>query len=398
MIRRCIGLSAALAWAAPLRAETVTLPAAASIVGGAPFFSDVRAFNTSYTNDLTVQARYRCFIPSPCNPTTQSVQFTLTPRESRAFNNIVVSLFNAPNTAGGIEFEFTGDSDQLVVRSRLYSTEPEPTVGMFIPALKASEAHPTTVLTSIRNGGPNAGFRTNVGVFNREDSSVSVTFTIFDGGAQVGNPVTRSIAAHSGAQVSGIFNAAGQAGHATENAFVVVSASHEVFSYAAVIDNNTTDPIFVVGAEDLPQQPITPSGPTMTPTQQAPTPTRTATPPGPMRTVFVGQRGLNFTDEISSGNVSTVEQGTTIEWVWAGGGHTVTSGSCDQVCTPDGIFGSPELSDGTFRFTFSQVGTFPYFCGPHSDVMRGTVIVTAAAATGRLTRRSRPTGSRSVRP
>ena len=39
---------------AALSAETVTLPAAASIVGGAPFFSDVRAFNTSYTDSLEV--------------------------------------------------------------------------------------------------------------------------------------------------------------------------------------------------------------------------------------------------------------------------------------------------------------------------------------------------------
>ena len=64
-----------------LLAETVTLPAAASIVGGAPFFSDVRAFNTSYTSALTVDATYRCFIPSPCTPTTPTAQFTLTPRE-----------------------------------------------------------------------------------------------------------------------------------------------------------------------------------------------------------------------------------------------------------------------------------------------------------------------------
>ncbi len=361
-----------------LLAEDVTLPAAASIVGGAPFFSDARAFNTSYTNDLTVQARYRCFIPSPCNPTTQSVQFTLTPRESRAFNNIVVSLFNAPNTAGGIEFEFTGDSDQLVVTSRLYSTEPEPTVGMFIPALKASEAHPTTVLTSIRNGGPNAGFRTNVGVFNREDSSVSVTFTIFDGGAQVGNPVTRSIAAHSGAQVSGIFNAAGQAGHATENAFVVVSASHEVFSYAAVIDNNTTDPIFVVGAEDLPQQAITPSGPTATPTQPnvTPTPTRTPTPQaGSTRTVNVGQGGTNYVDQVSGNSTSTIHVGDTVHWVWVSGTHNVESGPCPP-CTPDGKFssGNPDAGD-SLTHVFNAAGTFPYYCVVHDTAMTGTVVV-----------------------
>src|SRR4029453_16305147 len=89
---------------AALPGEEVTLPAAASIVGGAPFFSDVRAFNTSYAEDLTVSARYRCFIPSSCSASTDAVEFTLTPRESRAFNDIVVSLFNAPDTAGGSEF------------------------------------------------------------------------------------------------------------------------------------------------------------------------------------------------------------------------------------------------------------------------------------------------------
>ncbi|HEY7574477.1 MAG TPA: hypothetical protein VIB08_04900, partial [Thermoanaerobaculia bacterium] len=37
-------------------AETVTLPVAASLVGqgGAPFVSDVRVFNTSYTQSLSV--------------------------------------------------------------------------------------------------------------------------------------------------------------------------------------------------------------------------------------------------------------------------------------------------------------------------------------------------------
>ena len=163
-------------------AEVVTLPAAASIVGAAPFFSDVRAFNTSYTNPLAVTARYRCFIPSTCTAGTPQIDFTLQPRESRAFDDMVNHTFGAPDTAGGVEFDFSGSSGQLVVTSRLYSTDPEPTVGMFIPGLPDSEAHPTTVLTSIRNLGSGPGFRTNVGVYNRGDSTASVTFRIFDGG------------------------------------------------------------------------------------------------------------------------------------------------------------------------------------------------------------------------
>jgi plastocyanin len=363
---------------ATLGAESLTLPAAASIVGGAPFFSDVRAFNTSYTDSLDVEMRYRCFIPSPCTPTTDTVTFTLAPRESRAFNDIVVSQFATPDSAGGIEFEHSGSGEQLVVTSRLYSTAPQPTVGMFIPGLPNSEAYPTTVLTSIRNAGPNAGFRTNVGIFNREDSAVDVTFRIFDAGAQVGNSVTINVAAHAGAQVNRIFTAAGQATYATENAVIVVSASHEIFSYAAVIDNNTTDPIFVVGAEDEPFQATTPSGPTATPTQTPPgaTPTPTVTPPsGGTRTVNVGQGGTNFVDQVSGNSTSTITVGTTVNWVWVGGIHNVQSGACPPCNPVPGFRSGDPQTGGTFSHTFDTAGTFPYYCEVHDQGMTGTVIV-----------------------
>jgi plastocyanin len=285
-----------LALAASLSAEVVTLPAAASIVGGAPFYSDVRVFNTSYGIPLSVTATYRCFIATlACPVVPPQVQFTLAPRESRAFNDICAEAFHSPDTAGGVEFEFDGTESQLVVTSRLYSTSPLDSVGMFIPGLDESKAAATTVLTSIRHDPgttPPSGFRTNVGLFNPGSSSVSATFTIFDGGLQVGVPVIRKVSGHSGVQVSGIFEAAGAAGLSTQNAVIVVSAAAPVFSYAAVIDNATTDPIFVVGAPNR-GQPIdtrtpTASGPTRTPTLTqppgSPTVTRTASGPTPTRT------------------------------------------------------------------------------------------------------------------
>ena len=81
-MRKLVVSLAMLLAASGIFAEDVTLPAAASIVGGAPFFSDVRAFNTSYASALDVTAHYHCFIPSPCTPTTGTVTFTLAPRLS----------------------------------------------------------------------------------------------------------------------------------------------------------------------------------------------------------------------------------------------------------------------------------------------------------------------------
>src|SRR5262245_31254349 len=237
-------------------AETVYLTAAASVVGLAPFYSDVRAFNTSYTASLDVTADYRCFIGA-CQPSVQS--FTLAPLESRAFDDVCVSLFGEPNTAGAIEFGHAGSAGQLVVSSRLYSTMPEPTVGMFVPGLALSAAFPATALTSVRNRGAGAGFRTNVGVYNPGGSAATPTFRVYDGGTLLGSTqLPAPLAPRTGAQIDDIFAAVGAPSTATENAVVVVDGGGvALHSYAAVIDNATTDPIFVVGAQD----PAPPAGP-----------------------------------------------------------------------------------------------------------------------------------------
>jgi plastocyanin len=360
--------------------QVVTLPAAASIVGIAPFFSDVRAFNTSYTNSLNVTANYRCFLAGQggsCTAGTSVFPFTLAPRQSMALNDIVAQTFSAPNTAGGVEFTYSGESEQLVVTSRLFSTTPTPTVGMFIPGLDSSEAFPTTILTSVRNGGPVPGFRTNVGLFNPNDSAVSVTFTIFDGGRnQAGNPVsvTGGVPAHSGAQVNAIFNAAGAGGLNTDNAVILVVASAPIFSYAAVIDNNTTDPYLVIGAQDVPQQPITPVGTTPTPT--VPAPTATPTPPA-AQTAQVNIGSDFFQDQASGNSTTTIHVGDSVKWTWIGSPHSTTSGSCSGGgCSPDGHWDSNINNSGhTFTFAFSQAGTFPYYCRVHLSAMTGSVVV-----------------------
>ncbi len=243
------------ATAATFFAETVTLPAAASVVGASPFFSDVRAFNSSYTASLEVTAEYRCFIGT-CSSAPRS--FTLGPRESRAFDDICVSLFDSPDSAGSVEFSHGGAEGALVVTSRLYSTAPVPTVGMFVPGLPASAAHPVSVLTSLRNG----GFRTNVGVYNPGPSDADPTFRLYDGAALLGTVrLDAPLPARSGAQINDVFGRAGVAALSTGNGVVVVEsgAAAPLYSYAAVIDDATSDPIFVVGAADA--SPPAPTGP-----------------------------------------------------------------------------------------------------------------------------------------
>ena len=286
--------------------------------------------------------------------------------------------------AGGIEFEVTagGTAADLGVTSRLYSTAPTPTVGMFIPGVDDSAAHAVSFLGQISNGGSGPGFRTNAGAFNGEDAAVTAKFSVFDDRGALLGTQQRQIPAHSGVQINNIFGAIGQGSLAIDDAVIVVDATGDVFSYAAVIDNETTDPSFVAGAGDrsapggyIPPTRV-PSVPQPTRTPAAPPPTPTPTPQAARTAIVnVGQGGLNFIDQSSGTRTTTIHVGDTVRWVWVGGSHSTTSGSCPGGCQPDGKWDSGVGSGMTFNRTFSQPGTFPYHCTPHGAAMQGAIQV-----------------------
>ena len=79
-----------------------------------------------------------------------------------------------------------------------------------------------------------------------------------------------------------------------------------------------------------------------------------------------------------------IATGTTVTWTQTDKDsvHTVTSGIVDTDATgattvhADGTFDSGQLTEGKqFSFTFSQPGTYPYFCVIHQATMRGEVRV-----------------------
>ncbi len=94
--------------------------------------------------------------------------------------------------------------------------------------------------------------------------------------------------------------------------------------------------------------------------------------PASAATLMVVQAGFAFTpDEI------TITVGDTVEWLWSGGGHTVTSG-IDNADPNAGDFFDATLdgSNPFFSFEFDTVGDYPYFCRPHVGIgMDGIVHV-----------------------
>jgi hypothetical protein len=230
----------------PPSSGLVTLPAAASLHGAPPtfFHSDVSVFNPSATQSATVTARYRCFTGA-CGNAVQT--FTLAPRQMRVFEDIVGTLFGAAETGGAVEF-----SGNVLVDSRLYTpSRPAPTVGMYVPGLSAGEAYAEAVLTSLSfSANLSTGFRTNVGVYNGNDVAQTVTFTLYNPqGVQIGQ-TSQLVPARTPLQINNIASFVGIAADVPSFYCVVRGDGFSKnYTYAAVLDNQSQDLIFVKGAQ-----------------------------------------------------------------------------------------------------------------------------------------------------
>jgi hypothetical protein len=226
----------------------VTLPAAASLHGAPPtfFHSDVSVFNPSATQTATVTARYRCFTGA-CGNAVQT--FTVPPRQMRVFEDIVGTLFGATETGGAVEF-----SGGVLVDSRLYTpSRPAPTTGMYVPGLPPGEAYAEAVLTSLSySANLSTGFRTNVGVYNGNDVAQTVTFTLYDPqGVQIGQ-TSQLVPARTPMQINNIAQFVGITTDVPSFYCVVRGDGvRKNYAYAAALDNQSQDLIFVKGAEAL---------------------------------------------------------------------------------------------------------------------------------------------------
>src|SRR5256886_4904330 len=99
--------------------------------------------------------------------------------------------------------------------------------------------------------------------------------------------------------------------------------------------------------------------------------------------VAVGQGGFVFVP-----NTVNISVGDTVRWTWATSGHSVTSGSCDaadqEFWSPDDMNCAAGILSNTgtvYQHTFTQPGTYSYFCDAHCALgMIGVVNVSGGCA------------------
>ena len=233
----------------------MTIPASASREGlnGAFFRTDLSLFNSSRWA-ARVDLFHFCIAGQPCRlPYTGDDHVVVIPPRSTIVLRDVLATLGHQGTAGAIELIFEG-ALRVVARSRTYSSSSVgATIGTTIPALPEGAAHTRAILVPLSSNGSSLenGFRTNVGVYNPNASSVDVHLSLFAGtGEPIGTPIARTWAPKEPFQIDDVFSAVAPGMEVPEGAFVVVQSTAPVFSYAIVIDNQSSDPTFIHGADD----------------------------------------------------------------------------------------------------------------------------------------------------
>src|SRR5262249_12257999 len=133
-------------------------------------------------------------------------------------------------------------------------------------------------LTSLVNG-PS---RTNIGVYNPNDSSVSATVRLFDGPVLLGT-IPVSLGPHAVTQFNDVYRMLGFERLVKTDGYATVTRSNPsspLSTCAAEADNVSGDLILIVGSADVSAPAgFIPPTPTPTPASAGPTPTPTPVPP-----------------------------------------------------------------------------------------------------------------------
>lgn len=233
----------------------MTIPASASLQGlnGAFFRTDLSLFNSSQ-RAARVDLYHFCFAGQPCRPAAIGDDHivVIPPRSTTVLRDVLTTLGHS-GAAGAIELICDG-ALPVVALSRTYSSSSVgATIGTTIPALPDTAAHTRAILVPLASNGGSLenGFRTNVGVFNPNETPVDVNLSLFAStGDPIGTPLARTWAPKEPFQIDDVFSALDAGMEVPEGAFVLVQSTAPVFSYAIRIDNQSSDPTFIQGADD----------------------------------------------------------------------------------------------------------------------------------------------------
>jgi hypothetical protein len=235
-------------------AKNLYIPVAGSSPGanGTHFRTDVRIFNPSSTESIGISIHFLPQGGAGSNIPGRIV--TVGPRQVAVLNDIVANFLKWPTPAiGAIRLDSdTHKSYEFSAESRTYTDSPNAaapgTYGQFIPALDPTQhATKTAIVTHIIS---TAAYRTNAGVMNANAEAVNVRIKWMNAnGTLEGESATLTVPPMS----MTLQPLAGLTGvtHEVADGYLVIESTLPVFAFASILDNQSSDSIFVSGVADI---------------------------------------------------------------------------------------------------------------------------------------------------
>jgi hypothetical protein len=230
---------------ASLSANRYVLPGMADFANAVSnFHSDIRIFNAS---PFSVNATATFYPQGNGTPIVRSV--TIGVGETKVYNNVLASLFGAPNAGGGSIVVTTPTNTPLVVNGRTYSNDAASggTFGQFIPAVTPAEGigvgdSPLQVLQLEQS----ANFRSNLGLNELTGNGVVVHVAAVLPDSKT-SPATDVMLQPNEFRQLGSILAQLNPGNTYNGRIIVTvtSGSGRVTAYGSVVDNLTSDPTYV---------------------------------------------------------------------------------------------------------------------------------------------------------
>lgn len=243
-------------------AKNMYIPVAGRVAGGNNTFfrTDVRIFNPSTTDDISVSIHY---LPTGIDGSNIPGKLVSVPkRQMVVLNDIIGDFFGGlvaeGNTIGALRLDSDTDASyEFIADSRIYTNSPnaavQGTYGQYVPAMELSDAKLKTVVLHLKSTFDTGivgqmTYRTNVGVMNPGNEPATVTSVLYGApGVKLLEGLVITIPPKSMRQMSipELF------GTATFNdGFVTFESTQPVYTWGSVVDNKSGDQVFVRGIED----------------------------------------------------------------------------------------------------------------------------------------------------
>jgi CHRD domain len=218
---------------------------------GQTFVTDVRVFNPSYDTSATALLEFFQASSTPNASASRSLPVSIAPRGTAVLDD--VNGANLLNNSGTGAIRVSG-AESLAVTSRIYAdlrNSGKGTLGQFAAGAPRANALRRGTMPQLANQSDlSGGYRTNIGFFNPTNDVVTVRLELRSStGSLVGTDLL-SLQPLSQQQnsLASYFNGVDLS--TATNLTMTFDASAPIVAYASVVDNVSTDQIFVYAQPD----------------------------------------------------------------------------------------------------------------------------------------------------